>query len=308
MDNSLVAAFALAAVMACSVLTARGDGLDWPAARQPAPDPMTPMIDPATIASWHALAAQVRANQPAWSSPLITTTGMLEQRFRLRSVGAARRQWRRHHGNRWRPRVGPDYQQQQRGADRRVALRHPQHTHRQGFVDRLRRLDVWAGEAAAGGEPREQWHYFVTVWLQVQAPTGIAPLTSHAWTYLPTLAVGKGWGDFDIQATVAAVLPDSNVAVLGDQIQTNVALQYHLLKIFWPEFEVNWTYWAGGQRGGLNQVFLTPGLVIGRFKLSNDIAFTMGLGYQVAVSPHYHATPITPAYNNGWVFTTRFNF
>ena len=83
MDNGIVAAFALAAAMACNVLTARGDGLDWSPARQPASDAMTPMIDPATIASWHALAAQVRANQPAWSSPLITTTGMLEQRFRF---------------------------------------------------------------------------------------------------------------------------------------------------------------------------------------------------------------------------------
>jgi hypothetical protein len=85
-NKGIVAAFALTAVMACSVFsvfTARGDGPDWSAARQPAPDPMTPMIDPATIASWHALAAQVRANQPAWSSPLITTTGMLEQRFRF---------------------------------------------------------------------------------------------------------------------------------------------------------------------------------------------------------------------------------
>ena len=52
------------------------------------------------------------------------------------------------------------------------------------------------------------------------------------------------WGDFDIQATVAAVLPNSDAAVLGHQIQTNVAFQYHLLKIFWPEFEVNWTYWG----------------------------------------------------------------
>jgi hypothetical protein len=41
------------------------------------------MIDPGAIASWRALAAQVRASQPAWSSPLITTTGMLEQRFRF---------------------------------------------------------------------------------------------------------------------------------------------------------------------------------------------------------------------------------
>jgi hypothetical protein len=76
----------------------------------------------------------------------------------------------------------------------------------------------------------------------MQAPTGIAQLTNNAWTYLPTLAFSKGWGDFDIQATVAAVLPSSHVAIPGDQMQTNVAFQYLFLKIFWPEFEVNWTY------------------------------------------------------------------
>src|SRR6185437_10072645 len=83
MYNDILAAFALTAATACSVLTARGDGPGWSPARQPAADSMTPIIDPATFASWHALAAQVRANQPAWSSPLITTTGMLEQRFRF---------------------------------------------------------------------------------------------------------------------------------------------------------------------------------------------------------------------------------
>ena len=146
--------------------------------------------------------------------------------------------------------------------------------------------------------PASSGDYFVTVWLQVQAPTGIGPLTSSAWTYLPTLAVGKGWGDFDIQATIAAVLPASNIATVGDQIQTNIAFQYHLLKIFWPEFEVNWTYYASGQRGGLNQVFLTPGLVIGRFQLTDGFTFTTGIGYQVAVAPEYRPKPLTPAYSN----------
>ena len=87
-------AFATATVCAVVVHAngqlALADGVDWSRAQlnmvgqQPAADTaMTPMIDPATIATWHALAAQVRANQPAWSSPLITTTGMLEQRFRF---------------------------------------------------------------------------------------------------------------------------------------------------------------------------------------------------------------------------------
>ena len=88
----------------------------------------------------------------------------------------------------------------------------------------------------------------------------------------------------------------------------NVAFQYHLLKVLWPELEVNWTYFASGQRGGLNQVFLTPGLVIGRFKLAEGFAFTWGVGYQFVVSPEYRPNPLTPAYNHAWLLTTRFNF
>ena len=54
-----------------------------------------------------------------------------------------------------------------------------------------------AASPASGGD------YFVTVWLQVQAPTGSrATRPMHApGRIIPTLAFGKGWGDFDIQAT-----------------------------------------------------------------------------------------------------------
>ena len=313
--HAFATATVCAVVVHASGQLACADGVDWSRAQlnmvgqQSAADTaMTPMIDPATIATWHALAAQVRANQPAWSSPLITTTGMLEQRFRFDLS-------EQHAENGANTTVIDGG----RGLDlivsnsNEVQIAAPPYDIRNtptgkgsfdGFGDWafLRVKQQLAASPASGG------NYFVTVWLQVQAPTGIAPLTNHAWTYLPTLAVGKGWGDFDIQATVAAVLPNSDVAVLGHQIQTNVAFQYHLLKIFWPEFEVNWTYWADGQRGGLNQVFLTPGLVIGRFKLSEDIMFTTGLGYQIAVSPNYRPSPLTPTYSNAWVFTSRFNF
>ena len=36
--------------------------------------------------------------------------------------------------------------------------------------------------------------------------------------------------------------------------------------------------------------------------------FTAGVGYQVAVSPNFNPSPLTPAYSNARVFTTRFNF
>jgi hypothetical protein len=73
--------------------------------------------------------------------------------------------------------------------------------------------------------------YLVSLLLQAQAPTGVPQLTINAWTFLPTLALGEGWGDFNIQASVTGVLPASNVSALGDQIQTNVAFQYRVMKI-----------------------------------------------------------------------------
>jgi hypothetical protein len=135
---------------------------------------MTPMIDPATIAAWHALAAQVRANQPAWSSPLITTTGMLEQRFRFDLS-------EQHAGNGANTTVIDGG----RGLDlivsngNEVQIAAPPYDIRNtptgkgsfdGFGDWafLRVKQQLAASPASGG------NYFVTVWLQVQAPTGIA--------------------------------------------------------------------------------------------------------------------------------------
>jgi hypothetical protein len=324
MRDGAVIAFALtagtAAISDAGWQSAKADGIDWSpaqlsvAGKQPAQnaDAMTPMVDAGAvsdfIAAWQARAAQVRANQPAWSSPLITTTGMLEQRFRFDLS-------EQHAGNG----ANTTLIDGGRGLDlivsnsNEVQIAAPPYDIRSAAAGKssLSGFGDWAFlrvKQELASAPASRGDYFVTVWLQVQAPTGIGPLTSNSWTYLPTLAIGKGWGDFDIQATVGGILPSSNVAVLGDQIQTNVALQYHLLKVLWPEFEVNWTYYADGQRGGLNQVFLTPGLVIGRFKLAEGIMFTTGVGYQIAVSPNYRPSPLTPAYSNAWVFTSRFNF
>jgi len=44
------------------------------------------------------------------------------------------------------------------------------------------------------------------------------------------------------------------------------------------------------------------------FSLSKDLKLTIGAGYQIAVAPDYRASPLTPAYNNNWGFTTRLNF
>ena len=62
-----------------------------------------------------------------------------------------------------------------------------------------------------------------------------------------------------------------------------------------------------GDRGGLNQGYLTPGLVVGRFALGDTLQLTLGAGYQVAVGAPYRATPPTPACNHALLATSRQN-
>ncbi|HEX2940806.1 MAG TPA: hypothetical protein VHO91_07140 [Rhodopila sp.] len=273
-----------------------------------------PAAGPASASAWSAHVARVRAMQPSWSSPLVTGTGLLEQRLRF------------------------DLQQQNAGNGANTTI-----------VDSGKGVDLIVsdsneiqigaipyslrsganGPSGAGGvssaagfndwgflrvkqrlasAPAGAGNYILTAQVQVQAPAGAKPFTNNAWVWTPTLAAGKGWGDFDIQGTVGGFIPAPRAGVIGYQVQTNVALQYRIRRIFWPQLEINWTYYANGRRGGLNQVFLTPGLVLGRFSLSDQVKVSMGLGYQAAVTPAYRPTPLTPAYNHAWILSTRMNF
>jgi len=69
----------------------------------------------------------------------------------------------------------------------------------------------------------------------------------------------------------------------------------------------NWTYYAGGHRGGLNRVYLTPGWRSAVSGLADGILFTAGVGYRIAVAPKYRP-PLTSAYSNALVFTSRFRY
>ena len=97
-----------------------------------------------------------------------------------------------------------------------------------------------------------------------------------------------------------------NRQAFGDPILWNTAFQYHFMQYFWPELEVNYEYWPNGEHVGLNQVLLTPGVILGRFKIGQDTAtrpinLIIGAGYQMAVT----ANPVT---KNNFVATMRITF
>jgi len=152
-------------------------------------------------------------------------------------------------------------------------------------------------------------NYILTVFLQGQAPTGIAALTDYPEYFItPTIAGGIGFGDFDIQSTLGESIATNEGANTGNMLVSNTTFQYHLWDVLWPELEVNVTNWQGGERAGKTQVFLTPGVVVGRFHLFNRVKLSIGLGYQVAVAPATQLKPLTPQYQNNFIVTTRFSF
>jgi hypothetical protein len=155
----------------------------------------------------------------------------------------------------------------------------------------------------------ENGNYILTGFLGLQAPTGIKALTNHAYVVTPTLAAGKGWGPFDVQGTFGVAFPLSHADDIGTAFATNVTFQYHLGQVFWPELEVNDTAWSGGPRDGKNQVFITPGLILGRFPIAGRVKAIIGVGYQIAVSPRLVTAPaLTPMYNHQVILTTRLAF
>jgi hypothetical protein len=143
---------------------------------------------------------------------------------------------------------------------------------------------------ASGNE--ESGNYIVTAFLGASVPTGTCSNGATAAILTPTLAAGKGWGDFDFQTTFGISLPTGPMDTLGTPLANNVAFQYRILRKFWPEVEVNSTFWRNGSQAGEKQVFLSPGLIAGKFHVWRRLGCTLGGGVQIPVT-HFHAVDRT---------------
>ena len=220
---------------------------------QPAPQvSLQPADTTDWFTAWQTMAAQAKAQQPSWSSPIVTTTSLLENRFRFETA------WQ-HAGNG----TSTTDIDGGKGLDviitptEEIQIGMPPYYERDATKEK-QRLSGFADWPAfrfkqrLASAPEGQGNYIVSAWLQVQFPIGISKLTNHSVVFLPTLGFGKGWGPFDIQGTVGGVLPTAHQGTIGNQIVTNVAFQYHLLQVLWPQIEVNWTNYPDGPRAGKN--------------------------------------------------------
>jgi hypothetical protein len=260
--------------------------------------------DPASgddiFSKWFAMVSHAQAEQPHWMTPLVTVTPRLEQEYRydqsFESVPEGRT-LDNYGGGKGLEIIPAENVEVILGVPAWESESKP--AGKEGFADDsflVKYRLLYANETNG--------NYILTAFLGATVPTGGEHFTTDRYTFTPTIAGGKGWGRFDVQSTLGISLPTdrgTDPSGPGTPLAWNTALQYKLGMSVWPEVEANYTYYPNGEHEGKEQLFVTPGLIFGRFPLWERLAMSVGLGYQVAVTSK-------PTYLNNFILTVRFPF
>jgi hypothetical protein len=252
--------------------------------------------DSGFFTNWLNMVSETQAEQPHWISPLVTTSARLEQKIRYDQL------WESSAGNH-----NLDSNGGGKGLEfiplqnTEVIIGIPAYQTRNkpkgtdGFADESL---LFKYRLLSANE--ENGDYILTAFLGVSIPSGNKYNTEDHEITTPTLAAGKGWGNFDIQDTVGVQIPD-NGATGGTPVVSNTAFQYRIAKWATPELEFNYTYWPNGDREGINQLYITPGIVLGKFDFGKRVGLTVGVGYQIAATTD-------SKYNHNVVLSVRMPF
>jgi hypothetical protein len=294
----------------CAMSVALSLGAGAVCAQTPPPAPpawtssaLTPLVE--YFAGWFARVTRIQDEQPHWVTPLVTVTPRLEEEYRYDQLWQAQP-----HGSAIDNFGGSKGLELIPCDDTEIILGVPGWIAHNGKLRHSAKStaigDGWADEnflvkIRLLSANEEQGNYIVTAFMGFSAPTGYEGNSSGHFIFTPTLAAGKGFGNFDVQSTLGVSFPDGGLDRLGMPLAWNTTFQYHFGRLFWPEFETNYTWWPDGGRAGLNQLFLTPGLLIGRIPVHDRIGITMGAGYQVAVTHQ-------PLYNHAAILSMRMPF
>ena len=260
------------------------------------------------IERYQARVSVTQAEQPHWITPLVTVTPRLEQEFRTDFV------------HQYNPKGFAVWNY---GNGKGLELIPEKHT--EIIVNVLPFFNRSNGESDGFGDisflgkyrffarNEEHGNAIVTAFLSGSIPTGKNGNGSCCAIVTPTLAVGKGFGQFDFTLTAGGSMPVTNAEGLGHTITWNNVAQYRIAtsgvwRFFWPEAEINSSFYKGGSNDGKIATFATPGLIVGRIPLTHDasgkpgrLGLTVGAGQQIALT-HFHT------YNHATVITMRLPF
>lgn len=249
------------------------------------------------FSDWFARVDKTKDEQPHWITPLATTTPRLEEEYRYDQL--------------WQPNakgVVTDNYDGGKGLELipfekvEVILNVPPYIDHNNPKVRNGWGDVaFLVKYRLLSANEEQGNYILTAFLGWSLPTGQFSDGALHPVITPTIAYGKGFRDFDLQGTLGVGLPTADTSSSGRTIAWNNTLQYRVFRKFWPEVELNSTFFEDGKNDGRKQNFVTPGLVLGRFRLAGRVGFVVGGGYQIATT-QFHTT------NHNAILSIRFPF
>jgi len=244
--------------------------------------------------SWLARATQTRSSQPDWVTPLITASANLEEAAiydisrKLQTNGSSLWTLGGPRGVQFVPfgKLQITY-----GATPYVF--HVNSKSHDGFGD-----TSFAFKYRFASGSAENGNFAFSGLINTSIPTGSYQNGQQSGILSPVLLGEKGWGNFNIQTTFGAALPLAHTASVGRQYSWNTAFQYRIGRFLDPELESNMLAYQDGPNHGQKQLYLLPGLIVGRFPLARSAGLAFGVGMQVAAT-HDHA------FNYNLIFSVR---
>jgi hypothetical protein len=249
------------------------------------------------FSSWFARVDKTKDEQPHWVTPLATTTPRLEEKYRydqLWQENAKGITTNNYDGGKGLELIPAEKVEIIFNLPPYLVHNSPNNKDGWGDVAFLIKYRLLS-------KNEERGSYILTAFLGWSLPTGQFSNGALHPVITPTIAYGKGFHNFDLQGTLGIALPTADTSTLGRTIAWNNAFQYRILKKLWPEVELNSTFFQDGKNDGLKQNFVTPGLVMGRFRLLGRVGFTFGAGYQIAAT-RFHTS------NHNAILSIRFPF
>jgi hypothetical protein len=243
--------------------------------------------DNSFLANRLQVSARVDAEQPHWIAPLFTVTPRLLEQLRYDAADSVKK--------------GYDTINYGGGKGLELIPTHnteilvsalPFVTHsKPGVQDGIGDMSFLLKYRIAAANEGEG-NYIISAFLGGSVPTGTYSNGAISGSVTPTIAAGKGWGHFDFQTTFGVALPTSHMDKLGTPLAHNIAFQYRVVRMFWPEVEVNSTFWTNGSNRGDKQVLLSPGLIVGKLHLWKRLGMIVGGGVQIPAT-HFHTVDRT---------------
>jgi hypothetical protein len=175
---------------------------------------------------YFARVARNQAEQPHWVTPVATVTPRLEQEFRYDIF------WQGHADGTTTENYGGGKGLELIPANNvEVIVNLPPYI----VHNNPKQVNGWGDESFLAkyrflSRNEQGGNYILTAFLGWSIPTGTYKNGSLRAALTPTLAFGKGWGNFDIQTTAGIGLPTGDTQKLGQPVTWNLTAQYRALR------------------------------------------------------------------------------